>query len=163
MVRTMRSKTDEIKQGGRSVKQMDREKIIKGLECCLTLDSPCGDCPYYSYEDIQELDCERNLRHDAIAMLKEDCHNCKLECLLQKYDELKEKYDALLKEQDAVEPKTGHWDVFEYCANEGIYCSKCHIKVFDRTTKPKKKLSQYCPHCGSRNEQFFKDGEVVFT
>ena len=49
----------------------DREKVKKGLECCLTLDSPCGDCPYYSYEDIQELDCERNLRHDAISMLKE--------------------------------------------------------------------------------------------
>lgn len=50
---------------------MDREKVKKGLECCLTLDSPCGDCPYYSYEDIQELDCERNLRHDARALLKE--------------------------------------------------------------------------------------------
>ena len=49
----------------------DREKVKKGLECCLTFDSPCGDCPYYSYEDIQELDCERNLRHDAIALLKE--------------------------------------------------------------------------------------------
>ena len=49
----------------------DREKVIKALECCLTLDSPCGDCPYYSYEDIQELDCERNLRHDALALLKE--------------------------------------------------------------------------------------------
>ena len=34
------------------------------------------------------------------TLLKEDCHNCKLECLLQKYDELKEKYDALLKEQE---------------------------------------------------------------
>lgn len=50
---------------------MEREKIIKGLEYCLTLDSPCGDCPYYSYEDIQELDCERNLRHDALFLLKE--------------------------------------------------------------------------------------------
>ena len=49
----------------------DTEKVIKGLECCLTFDSPCGDCPYYSYEDIQELDCERNLLHDAISVLKE--------------------------------------------------------------------------------------------
>ena len=48
----------------------DREKVIKGLECCLTFDSPCGDCPYYSYEDIQELDCERNLQHDALVLLK---------------------------------------------------------------------------------------------
>lgn len=51
---------------------MDREKVIKGLKCCLTfLDSPCGDCPYYSYEDIQDFDCERNLIHDALALLKE--------------------------------------------------------------------------------------------
>ena len=50
---------------------MDRQKVIKGLEHCLTIDSPCGDCPYYSYEDIQELDCERNLRHDALALLKD--------------------------------------------------------------------------------------------
>ncbi len=48
----------------------DMEKVLKGLECCLSLDSPCGDCPYYSYEYIQELDCERNLQHDAIALLK---------------------------------------------------------------------------------------------
>ena len=32
---------------------------------------------------------------DALALLKEDCHNCKLECLLQKYDELKEKNNAI--------------------------------------------------------------------
>lgn len=51
--------------------RMDREKVIKGLGYCLTIDSPCGDCPYYSYEDIQELDCERNLRHDALELLKE--------------------------------------------------------------------------------------------
>lgn len=66
---------------------------------------------------------------------------------------------AMLKEQKA---KKGHWIVLEFCANEGIYCSECHVKIFDRTTKPKKKLSQYCPHCGSRNDQFFRDGEVVF-
>lgn len=58
--------------------------------------------------------------------------------------------------------KTGHWIVLEFCANEGIYCSECHMKIFDRTTKPKDKLSQYCPHCGSRNEQFFRDGKIVF-
>ena len=52
--------------------------------------------------------------------------------------------------------------VLAYCANEGIYCSECNMKIFDRTTKPKKKLSQYCPHCGSRNDQFFRDEEVVF-
>ena len=66
---------------------------------------------------------------------------------------------TLLKEQ---ETKTGHWIVLDFCANEGIYCSECHMKIFDRVTKPKDKLSRYCPHCGSRNDQFFRDGEVVF-
>lgn len=50
---------------------MDRENVIKGLDCCLSFDSPCGGCPYYSYDNIQELECERNLRHDAIELLKE--------------------------------------------------------------------------------------------
>ena len=59
---------------------------------------------------------------------------------------------AMLKEQEEVE---GHWIVLEYCANEGIYCSKCMNKIFDRSTKPKKKLSNYCPNCGSKNTHFF--------
>ena len=58
--------------------------------------------------------------------------------------------------------KEGHWIVLTMCANEGIYCSECHMKIFDYITKPKKRLSQYCPNCGSRNEQFYKDREVVF-
>ena len=59
---------------------------------------------------------------------------------------------AMLKEQEA---KEGHWIVLEFCANEGIYCSKCMNKIFDRSTKPKKKLSNYCPNCGSKNTHFF--------
>ena len=58
--------------------------------------------------------------------------------------------------------KEGHWIVLTMCANEGIYCSECSTKIFDRISKPKKKLSQYCPHCVSRNEQFFMDGMIVF-
>ena len=56
---------------------------------------------------------------------------------------------ALLKEQH---PKTGHWDVLTMCANEGTYCSVCHTKIFDFVHPPKKKLSQYCPHCGAKME-----------
>ena len=52
----------------------------------------------------------------ALALLKEDCHNCKLECLLKKYDELKEKNDALLKEQE-----TG-----KKCCRDCEYYSACH-------------------------------------
>ena len=74
---------------------MDREKVIKGLECCKRKDgNECKVCPYTESEY-----CTEDMVMDALALLKEDCHNCKLECLLQKYDQLKEKYDTLLREQ----------------------------------------------------------------
>lgn len=58
---------------------------------------------------------------------------------------------VMLKEQEAVEPKTGHWIYLQYCANEGVYCSECHTKMFDRHPM-KKKLSQFCGHCGAKME-----------
>lgn len=71
----------------------DKEKVIKGLEHCISADKTCTGCPY------EGTTCTTTLNADALALLKEDCHNCKLECLLQRYDELKEKYDKLLIEQ----------------------------------------------------------------
>ena len=82
----------------------DREKVIKGLEILMNGCEyiHCDDCCFYI--STKPLRCglrEEQIQEDALALLKEDCHNCKLECLLQKYDELKEKYDAMLKEQEA--------------------------------------------------------------
>ena len=83
---------------------IDKEKVIKGLEHCIREsehidDNPCDGCPYFVSD---QYGCERTqMEKDALALLKEDCHNCKLECLLQKYDQLKEKYDELLKEQES--------------------------------------------------------------
>ena len=56
---------------------------------------------------------------------------------------------TLLKEQKAVALKTGHWIWLQFCANEGVYCSECHTKMFDRYPM-KKKLSQFCGHCGAK-------------
>ena len=49
---------------------MDREKVIKGLECCLKesdhlYSNPCNGCPY----DGQE--CIDRMKADALALLKE--------------------------------------------------------------------------------------------
>ena len=38
---------------------------------------------------------------------------------------------TLLKEQH--EQKTGRWTVLDFCANEGIYCSECHMKICNET------------------------------
>lgn len=70
---------------------MDMEKVIKGLQEIV------DDNWMKTHADWYVSVCS-----DALALLKEDCHNCKLECLLQKYDELKEKYDALLKEREGL-------------------------------------------------------------
>ena len=77
--------------------------------------------------------------------------------------------DAVKKLQEAIDQihlleeiiekyrkvKEGHWIVLDNCSNEGIYCSHCNNKIFDYPSKPKKKLSNYCPNCGSKNEQFY--------
>lgn len=46
----------------------DREKVIKGLECC---DGYCNDdetgCPF---DALEPFDCQKQLRADAIALLK---------------------------------------------------------------------------------------------
>lgn len=46
----------------------DREKVIKGLECCIKRDpddqTRCGECPYESA-------CLNRLKIDALELLKE--------------------------------------------------------------------------------------------
>jgi hypothetical protein len=96
---------------------IDREKVVKGLTVC-TKPGTRGcfydikECPY------DNNGCRMALMRDALVLLNEDCHNCKLECLLQKYDELKEKYDALLKEQEAEKK----------CCRDCEYFGNCHDK-----------------------------------
>lgn len=115
----------------------DREKVITGLELCTNIsqDGCLMLCPYKDEKDETYSGfCEQVLKQDALALLKEDCHNCKLECLLQRYDQLKEKYDKLLKEQDAVRPRVS--SVEQRCGN----CNK--VIEMDGWTA--------CPWCGKR-------------
>ena len=63
-----------------------------------------------------------------------------------KHETLSRMLDELLKEQEI-----GHWILLENCSNSGVYCSECLVKVFD-SYPFKKKLSYFCPHCGTRME-----------
>lgn len=47
----------------------DREKVIKGLECCSVPEGHCENCPYETDGYVAE--CTSALARDAIAMLKE--------------------------------------------------------------------------------------------
>lgn len=61
--------------------KMDREKVIKALECCLNENvcpqNKCVDCPYKE-TDIEE-SCIDKLQRDSLDLLKqkpETCKNC---------------------------------------------------------------------------------------
>ena len=72
----------------------DREKVIKGLECCSNhiIGTSCKKCPYEEEKDCEgSFSCTDELAHDALALLKEqeaewlevddkhdafDCSNC---------------------------------------------------------------------------------------
>ena len=52
---------------------MDREKVIKGIECCITNRTRCFDknnklCPYFGEK---YLDCTSELLSDVLSVLKE--------------------------------------------------------------------------------------------
>lgn len=48
---------------------IDREKVIRGLECCAVPGGNCLECPYDKY-GIEGLKCENKLVEDALALLK---------------------------------------------------------------------------------------------
>ena len=57
-----------------TTKKTDREKVIKGLECCTK--KPCiyedtkKECPYWEMCDEYFEDCTKALAKDALALLK---------------------------------------------------------------------------------------------
>ena len=54
---------------------IDREKVIKGLECCVSMNgSACRECPYSSECVTGEVPYQTGTAHlaaDALALLKE--------------------------------------------------------------------------------------------
>ena len=103
----------------------DVEKIIKGWERCLECEkTPIGTSQAYA-------ECEYTIG------------------LYCGRDKLIWETIRALKEQN--KRKHGHWIVLTNCSNEGVYCSECGTKLFDKYPM-KKKFSQYCGHCGSHND-----------
>jgi hypothetical protein len=49
----------------------DREKAVKGLECCVKGDACISDCPYYKEEPMTDGRCITVMQADVLAILKE--------------------------------------------------------------------------------------------
>ena len=106
---------------------MDREKVIKGLECCLDIGTDhCDECPYSNDCFCNPKDIEEGLLADAIALLKEQ------------------------------EAKTGtwQWKIHGKAASGGTLgeaiCDQCGKSTY--ATAVKGDLN-YCPNCGAKMEQ----------
>ena len=48
----------------------DREKVMKGLECCIVGAMKCDECPYIAVEGETVLACQGKLTEDAVSSLK---------------------------------------------------------------------------------------------
>ena len=54
---------------------------------------------------------------------------------------------------DVQEVRHGKWILLNECANEGIYCSACHKKVYQTDYANQKLKSNYCPNCGAKMDE----------
>ena len=98
---------------------MDREKVIKGLECHEKGARGCQhDCPYGN-----EYSCQIVLCHDALAMLKEQDEllhkkQCDINKLCLEVSEWKHKYHDTSKEQETMmQCIKGKCRICIHCAN----------------------------------------------
>ena len=54
---------------------------------------------------------------------------------------------------DVQEVRHGKWELIDECANEGVYCSNCHKKVYRAKYANQKVKSNYCPNCGAKMDR----------
>jgi hypothetical protein len=97
---------------------MDRENVIKGLECCTFIlgKRKCDECPY-----------EKDLSGKGCYQLQDDFH-------------------ALLKEQETVEPsfKQDEKGIFVWCCGS---CGAYMYHIYDGIDKAKE-YAKFCRKCG---------------
>lgn len=116
----------------------DCNKVIKDIEYAKDLLQNRPEQDTVDYKVYEVLDDALDLIHDLrsqIAMLVAAQH-----IMAEIMDEMKPANE--LKAQ---------WIYLQHCANEGVYCSNCHTRMFDRYPM-KNKLSHFCGRCGARME-----------
>lgn len=106
----------------------------------------CTQCGAEGPTESSELEAETGWN----KRIQDTVENAPINELQNAYGYLQKQFfetqDKLLKEQ-----AIGHWIFLTNCSNSGVYCSECNTKVFE-SYPFKKKLSYFCPHCGTRME-----------
>jgi hypothetical protein len=117
-------------------------------------------------------DLEENLSLDEIkTLIKQDAlDGCSVNCLTHFADEQVGKqveWDDNIDlnytncptsawEKYFSNDEEGYWFLLDECANAGVYCSKCHKKVYKENYANQKLKSRFCPNCGARMTGEFK-------
>ena len=140
-----------------------REKVIKGLECCVAYDYKCNDCPYQDDGGTEDGCYSDELKTDALALLKEH----EKATIEPKRIDLEDETKAWLDKLDAVDAlgniadicidwdgyRTANglgglinevWAYARYCADR---LAKAHEPM--EPTGPDEDNEIYCGACGS--------------
>ena len=126
----------------------DREKVVKGLECCLgdtrtDLPNLCTICPY-AHGSYATQTCGKKLREDALALLKAQEQKCR-ECGEATSKAIQE-LQAKLKAQEPQGTPEAEWLLYK--GMRGATCSYCK-HTFDDVYDVEN-YDYYCRHCGAK-------------
>ena len=104
----------------------DRQKVIKGLECCISSPLSCKRCPYdENSECSRDGFCHSRAMEDALLLLKEEAA------------EVVEEERRVLWDETDDGPVYTH-DVFYHCPSCNLILSRTH----------KDKDINFCENCG---------------
>lgn len=108
----------------------DREKVIKGMECCMITPGPCGtNCPYADTGDENDY-CDQKIIKDAFALLKAQEQKCR-ECGEATSKAIQE-LQAKLKAQ---EPRLVTYDDFHSGREDGGEAIPCWKEARSKTRR----------------------------
>lgn len=132
----MKLQTYKMYEGEDTV-YVERDDVLKTLE-----QQPCDDC--VSKQAVLKI-------FDEACYIDGDWYVMREK--IEKLPSITPSYNSIKSELEQTRPK-GKWKILDECANEGVYCSKCHKTVFklDFSHTMKWRNFKYCPNCGAKME-----------
>lgn len=115
-----------------------------------------------AYKKIAITVLEENNKHETAKVVEQafsvmhclDQYRYERDIALEQLEELGL---SLGQKVDDVKIKHGYWTLLKNCSNAGVYCSVCHKKVYRVNYANVKVESKYCPNCGARMDEEFKE------
>ena len=115
---------------------MNQEKVIKGIDICLSRFRCGAECPYYD-----NFGCQEQLRDDALALLKEQAEE--IQDVRRENSRILNQFYEWAQENSAVRP---------VLKQDSMVCGNCgHEVIWQRLLGDNILADEqlnYCPKCG---------------